>query len=76
MDRLNRYNSELNLVVWAALSYFWSIDPDMTAVRIGSYVQLFFMVWMIWEFASTDERQVSLFAAYVLGTYVSALSII
>jgi O-antigen ligase len=63
-----------SLVVWSALSYYWSVAPDLTAARVGSYVQLLLMVWLIWEFAPTEERQLSLLAAYVLGTYVSALS--
>jgi O-antigen ligase len=64
------------LVVWMIASYCWSADPRLTAVKAGSCVQLLVMVWLIWEFASTKRLQVSLFAAYVLGSYVSALSTI
>jgi O-antigen ligase len=64
------------LVVWSALTYNWSIAPELTAVKAWSSVQLALMVWLIWEFAPSDERLLSLFAAYVLGTYVSALSTI
>jgi O-antigen ligase len=60
------------LVIWAGLSYGWSIDRELTMVRASSYFQLFFMVWLIWEFAGSLDRQLSLFAAYVLGTWVSA----
>ncbi len=65
-----------SFVAWSALSYYWSVAPDLTAVRVTSYAQLLLMVWLIWEFAPTDERQTSLFAAYVLGTYISAVSTI
>jgi O-antigen ligase len=34
------------------------------------------MVWLIWEFAPTQPQQASLLGAYVLGSYVSALSTI
>jgi O-antigen ligase len=61
-------------VLWSVLSYGWSIAPELTTVRAGSYVQLFLMVWLIWEFAGTYEREMSLVAAYVLGTWVAALS--
>jgi O-antigen ligase len=64
------------IVAWSALTYYWSVAPDMTLVRVASYAQLLLMVWLIWEFAQTDERQVSLLAAYVLGTFVSGLSTI
>jgi O-antigen ligase len=64
------------LVCWAALSYNWSIAPDLTSVRVASYAQLLFMVWLIWEFAGSAERQTSLLAAYVLGAWVAALSTI
>lgn len=64
------------LVAWSVLSYFWSVAPALTALRAASYVQLLLMVWLIWEFAQTGERQDSLLAAYVLGTYISALSTI
>jgi O-antigen ligase len=63
-------------VVWMTASYCWTIAPDLTAARVGSNFQLLLMVWLIWEFAPTQPQQVSLFGAYVLGSYVSALSTI
>ncbi len=62
------------LVAWAGVSYGWSIAPELTRIRVASYVQLLFMVWLIWEFADSTGRQRSLFAAYVLGTWVAAAS--
>lgn len=64
------------LVAWMAVSYFWSLAPDATVVKAGSCLQLLFMVWLIWEFAATQKRQVALLSAYVLGSYVSASSVI
>jgi O-antigen ligase len=63
-------------VVWMTASYCWTIAPDLTAARVGSNFQLLLMVWLIWEFAPTQPQQVSLLGAYVLGSYVSALSTI
>lgn len=64
------------LVAWMSASYCWSIAPHETAVKAESCVQLLMMVWLVWEFAPTKHLQVSLLAAYVLGSYVSALSTI
>src|SRR5580765_5538949 len=52
------------LVVWMSASYIWSLAPEATAVKAGSCVQLLVMVWLIWEIAPTESRQVSLIAAY------------
>jgi len=64
------------LVAWMAATYFWSLAPDETVTKAGSCLQLLFMVWLIWEFAPTQDRQVSLIRAYVFGSYVSASSVI
>lgn len=61
-------------VIWVGLSYSWTIAPDMTTQRLVSYVQLLLMIWLIWEFARDDERQLSLLAAYVMGGWVASLS--
>src|SRR5579872_4028372 len=46
----------VGLVAWAALSFFWSVDPDATATRAGTYVQLLTSAWLIWELAVTGTR--------------------
>src|SRR5882762_9066546 len=38
-------------VLLAALSYLWSLFPEGTLIEAFSYVQLFTMVWLIWELA-------------------------
>jgi O-antigen ligase len=58
-------------VVLAALSYLWSLYPEGTIVEVFSYVQLFIMVWLIWELAPGVAEQTQLMRAYVLGTFVS-----
>jgi O-antigen ligase len=64
------------LVLWIAVSYLWSYAPDATITKAGSSAQLLLMAWLIWEFASTESRQRSLLAGYVLGSYVSATSVL
>src|ERR1700739_2797631 len=58
-------------VTMAALSYLWSLYPEGTMVQALTYIQLFAMVWLIWELAPRAKQQVWLMQAYVLGTLVS-----
>jgi O-antigen ligase len=60
-------------VLWAAASYLWTLDPEETLLAAGSFLQLFMMVWLIWELASREGEQRRLMQAYVLGTYVSGI---
>jgi len=60
-------------VVLAALSYLWSLFPEGTLVEAFSYVQLFTMVWLIWELAPGVQEQMHLMRAYVFGTFVSGI---
>ena len=61
-------------VVWAGLSLFWTIDAQGTMTRVSTYLQLAVFVWLIWELAVTEGRQLALLQAYVLGAYVNAFS--
>ncbi len=61
-------------VVWATLSLFWTIDAQNTMTRVSTYLQLAVFVWLIWELAVTEVRQLALLQAYVLGAYVNAFS--
>ncbi len=60
-------------VVLAGLSYLWSLYPEGTLVEAFSYVQLFVMVWLIWELAPNLGAQMRLMQAYVFGTFVSGV---
>lgn len=60
-------------VLLAALSYLWSLYPEGTLVQSFSYIQLFAMVWLIWELAPGVREQMRLMQAYVLGTFVSGI---
>jgi O-antigen ligase len=59
-------------VSWSALSIFWSIDPESTFRLSSTYLQLALLVWLIWELATTERRQLLLLQGYVLGAYLSA----
>src|SRR6202795_4911637 len=60
-------------VVLAVLSYLWSLFPEGTLIEAFSYVQLFTMVWLIWELAPGVQEQMHLMRAYVFGTFVSGI---
>ena len=57
----------------AVLSYLWSLYPEGTLIEAFSYVQLFIMVWLIWELAPGVQEQMHLMRAYVFGTFVSGI---
>lgn len=60
-------------VAMAGLSFLWSLFPEGTLTESFSYVQLFTMVWLIWELAPDLQKQMHLMQAYVLGTFVSGV---
>jgi O-antigen ligase len=63
-------------VLWVVLSLSWSVAPEDTAIRIGTYLQLLLLVWLIWELAPTASLCRGLFFAYVLGTCVPCITTI
>jgi O-antigen ligase len=52
------------------------VDPESTATRLGTNLQLLVMVALMWELAKSETRLKQILAAYVLGTYISSLSTI
>jgi O-antigen ligase len=63
----------LAFVIWAGLTYFWTMSPDDTVEEVLSYVQFLAMVWLIWELAPLPRQRVNLMQAYLVGTGVSAI---
>ena len=58
-------------VISAAVSYLWSLYPEGTLIQTVTYIQLFTLVWLIWELCPGIREQKQLMQAYVLGTFVS-----
>lgn len=58
-------------VISAAVSYLWSLYPEGTLIQMVTYIQLFTLVWLIWELCPGIREQKQLMQAYVLGTFVS-----
>ena len=61
-----------SLVALSALSLLWSLDRDATLSRIGTYVQLLGLVWMMWELAVTENRVLGLLRAYATGIFLAS----
>jgi O-antigen ligase len=68
--------ASLLFLLWAAASMLWTIDRDSTVGRVTTYAQLVLLACLIWQLARSEARQSSLYQAYVLGAYVSAVSTI
>lgn len=58
--------------VWGCLTVFWTIDPELTRLRLITSVQLLALVWLVFEFASEPVRFRQLAQAFVLGGWVAA----
>jgi O-antigen ligase len=63
-------------IALAGMSYSWSLYPEGTLAQTFTYIQLFIMVWLIWELAAGQREQRRLMQAYVLGTIVSGVDTI
>lgn len=64
---------------WVLLSASWAVNIYCSPVfgcpvrnRINDYLQVFAMLWVLWEATPTRSRLINLFQAYVLGAYVAA----
>ena len=64
----------LMFFIWAGLTYFWSYDPSATKTSIYTFIQMFVMVWLLWEFAQTRREQILLLRAYMAGSLVSSVA--
>jgi O-antigen ligase len=58
---------------WGGFTYFWTFAPSETVTAIYTFLQLFTMVWLIWEFAQGRREQLLLLRAYSLGSIVSSV---
>ena len=57
-------------LLWASLSVFWSAFPENTVRRSLSYLQLFTIAWVIYQFSAQRRRHLQLLQAFVWGEYV------
>jgi O-antigen ligase len=66
----------LSFVIWAGGIMLMVYNPITMPKKFWTFVQLFIVIWMIWELAHTRKRQLGLLTAYILGAYVAALDTI
>jgi O-antigen ligase len=75
-DRIRVRPPSLFLVVaalfvsWSAVTFFWSIAPSVTLVRINTYAQLAVLAWLVHQVVRDDRDLDFLWQAFVLGAYV------
>lgn len=73
--RIRHFNRNHVLIyfffAWAALSVVWTHTNSVGLTRAISYAQMGAMVWLLLQYASDRQRQTTLMAAYVLGSYVT-----
>lgn len=62
----------LGFIAWSGTTYLWTRSPEMTSERLISYLQLFGMVFLVWQLCIRDIEQIRLLQAYTLGMCVPA----
>lgn len=63
-------------VSWNAMTLLWSYDVDETLETIITYLQLFGMMYILWDLYVTPSALNAGLQAYVLGGYVSMVSLL
>jgi O-antigen ligase len=63
-------------VLWKVLSYFWSIHPEATLLRLLTFVQLLALVWLIWQLCRSDRESTVLMQSYIFGAYIVIIAMI
>jgi len=58
-------------VSWHLLSVFWTIDLAKTMTRLSTYVQLFVLMYLVWDLYLTPTAIKAGLQAYVLGAWIS-----
>lgn len=60
------------LVLWSALTGFWTVDRHATITRIATLAELFAMLWLIWDSCRGPARQRHLMQAYICGAVAAS----
>ena len=64
------------LVVWSGFTFYWSLDAKASTGGFLTYTQLLVMLFVIWDLCDSESRIETALQAYVLGAYISSLSIV
>ena len=63
----------LALYLWLCCSFFWTVVPDTTLMKLRSYLQEMMIVWLLWEFAETPADLRNLMRVWLAGSWVLAI---
>jgi O-antigen ligase len=63
-------------IIWNIITYFWSIHPARTIGRVITYVQLFAMVWLVWNLCKNTKDIYVLMQTYLLGSYIAIIDML
>jgi O-antigen ligase len=63
-------------LIWAAATLSVMHSGDRLPYKYWTFVQLFLVLWIVWEVAVSGRRQIGLLTAYTLGAYITAFGTI
>lgn len=63
-------------VAWNSLTVVWTIDRVSTIGQSFTYIQLWVLIWLLWQFIDSPARAGRLRQAYMLGTWVTVGTIL
>lgn len=66
----------LLFVLWLVVVLFFFHAGEALPKTFWTFIQLFLVLWIVWELAPSWSRQIGLLTAYVLGAHVAALNTI
>ena len=61
----------LVFICWNALSIFWTANANRTLEHLLTWIQLFLMIFILWDLYTTRETILAGLQMYVLGCYVA-----
>lgn len=62
----------LALVVWVGFSLFWSLDPTASGARLLTYMQLFVLTLIVWDFCDSEKSILNVMQALIVGLWLNA----
>jgi len=63
----------LAFYLWFCCTYFWTIEPLVTLIRMRGFFQEVMVVWLVWEFADSARDLRALLRATVAGCCLLAV---
>lgn len=63
-------------LVWNGLTIYWSIATGISAHGFLTYLQIFVLLVVVWDLYDNESKIESALQAYVLGAWISAISIV